>query len=251
MSSLTKIVSLSREQLHAMVWREPMTKVAARFGITDVALRKKCVRHAVPVPGRGFWQQRDAGRSPTPIALPRNAGTGSIEFCLQGDADAILSSHEAALSKGPLTSVAVRTRADHSAEAQQRMEAKAHRLEAVEREEREARTRAAEERKAVESWRQMRWLGSALSDFVPISPPWLQVPRRKGQHVIVQPGSIGRRGRRTRSIRFVRPEATLLSRTAKHFGRFINRSVKSRSFAGSPQACRSGCLGRSLRFARY
>ncbi|MDB5709804.1 MAG: protein of unassigned function [Sphingomonas bacterium] len=150
MSSLTKIVSLSREQLHAMVWHEPMTKVAARFGITDVALRKKCVRHSVPVPGRGFWQQRDAGRSPAPIALPRNAGTGSIEFCLQGDADAILSSHEAALSKGPLTSVAVRTRADHSAEAQQRMEAKAHQLEAVEREEREARTRAAEERKAVE-----------------------------------------------------------------------------------------------------
>ena len=150
MSSGTKIVTLSREQLHAMVWSEPMTKVAARFGVTDVALRKKCVRHSVPVPGRGYWQQRDAGRSPAPIELPRHTDTGSIEFCLRGATDSVLPSQQAAIGNGPLPAVVVRTRADHRAEAQQQMEAKVQRLDAIERAEREARTRAAEERKAVE-----------------------------------------------------------------------------------------------------
>lgn len=150
MSSTAKIVSLSREQLHAMVWNEPLTVVAARFGITGVALRKKCVRHSVPVPGRGYWQQIKAGKPFTPIALPENSGMSSVEFCLLDDLEAAASPQHSAFANGPPPSIAVRTRADYLLEAQQRMEVKKRHLAAIELEQREAHARAAEERKAVE-----------------------------------------------------------------------------------------------------
>lgn len=133
-----------------MIWNEPLTVVAARFGITDVALRKKCVRHSVPVPGRGYWQQRKAGKPLTPIALPENFGAGSVEFCLLGDSQAATSAQHSAFANGPPPPIAVRTRADYLMEAQQRMEEKKRHLAAIELEQREARARAVEERKAVE-----------------------------------------------------------------------------------------------------
>lgn len=46
-------VTLTREELYEMIWGEPMTKIAARFQISDVALRKRCIKHHIPMPGRG------------------------------------------------------------------------------------------------------------------------------------------------------------------------------------------------------
>ena len=44
---------LNREELYKLVWAEPMRDVAKRFGISDVALAKKCRKMKIPVPGRG------------------------------------------------------------------------------------------------------------------------------------------------------------------------------------------------------
>ena len=38
-----------------------MTKVAADYEISDVALEKICVKHRNPVPGRGYWARKAAG----------------------------------------------------------------------------------------------------------------------------------------------------------------------------------------------
>lgn len=38
-----------------------MTKVAAEYGISDVALGKICEKHRIPVPGRGYWAKKSAG----------------------------------------------------------------------------------------------------------------------------------------------------------------------------------------------
>lgn len=122
-----------------MVWNEPLAVVAARFGITGVALRKKCVRHSVPVPGRGYWQQLKAGRPLAPIALVENSGTDSVEFCLLGDLEDSVSAQHFAFANGPPPSIAVRTRADYLMEAQQRMDVKRRHLVAIELEQREAR----------------------------------------------------------------------------------------------------------------
>ncbi|MGC2306417.1 hypothetical protein [Candidatus Binatus sp.] len=47
-----------------------MTKVAAGLGISDVGLKKVCVRHHVPVPGLGYWAKVAAGKAVTQIPLP-------------------------------------------------------------------------------------------------------------------------------------------------------------------------------------
>jgi hypothetical protein len=74
---------VSREDLYALVWSEPMTRLARRFGLSDVGLAKACARMMVPVPGRGYWAKKEVGRSPRPTrlpTLPASAGTDKREI---------------------------------------------------------------------------------------------------------------------------------------------------------------------------
>jgi len=53
---------LSRKTLYDLVWSEPMKTLSARFGISDVALKKTCARAGIPTPDRGYWAKKDAGK---------------------------------------------------------------------------------------------------------------------------------------------------------------------------------------------
>lgn len=64
-------VTLTREELYDQVWSEPMWTLAARFGLSDVGLAKTCRRLRIPVPGRGYWQQKQAGQKVRPTKLPQ------------------------------------------------------------------------------------------------------------------------------------------------------------------------------------
>lgn len=55
-------VALTREQLYDIVWSEPIRTLAARYGLSDRGLAKICTRLHVPVPGRGYWQQKAVGQ---------------------------------------------------------------------------------------------------------------------------------------------------------------------------------------------
>ena len=59
-------IRYERAQLYDEVWAEPVRTVAKRYGISDVALAKICRRLSVPVPGRGYWAEKEAGKSPLP-----------------------------------------------------------------------------------------------------------------------------------------------------------------------------------------
>ncbi len=59
-----KQLTVSREDLYELVWSKPMRELAKDFGISDVALAKRCRRLAIPVPGRGYWARLDAGQKP-------------------------------------------------------------------------------------------------------------------------------------------------------------------------------------------
>jgi hypothetical protein len=59
-----------RELLYAEVWEQPVTKVAEKYGVSDVAIAKLCRRLRVPVPGRGYWARKEAGRPPKQKPLP-------------------------------------------------------------------------------------------------------------------------------------------------------------------------------------
>ncbi len=64
---------VEREALYDLVWSEPVRTVAARFQISDVALKKACQRASIPTPDRGYWAKREAGKTVTKIALPPRA----------------------------------------------------------------------------------------------------------------------------------------------------------------------------------
>ncbi len=42
------MTTISREKLYEKVWSQPLTKVAAGFGVTGTALKKTCARHNIP-----------------------------------------------------------------------------------------------------------------------------------------------------------------------------------------------------------
>lgn len=74
---------LSRQSLYDLVWSEPISKVAARYGISGAAFAKTCHRYDIPVPPRGYWAQLHAGkRQVLKRALPPRSlgGTDNVEF---------------------------------------------------------------------------------------------------------------------------------------------------------------------------
>ena len=61
---------LTREELHNLVWAKPMTEVAKDFQISDRAMAKICARKQVPVPPRGHWAKKSAGKDVPKPSLP-------------------------------------------------------------------------------------------------------------------------------------------------------------------------------------
>ena len=62
-----QLPQLSRAELYELVWSLPVRTLAARYGISDVALAKLCRRRQVPVPPRGYWAKKRSGQK---IARP-------------------------------------------------------------------------------------------------------------------------------------------------------------------------------------
>lgn len=63
-----------RDMLYEEVWSEPVTVVAGRYGVSDVAIRHACKRLEVPVPPRGYWAKLAAGKNPRRKQLPAYDG---------------------------------------------------------------------------------------------------------------------------------------------------------------------------------
>jgi len=63
-------LTLSREDLYELAWSKPISELSKDFGISDVALAKRCRRLGIPLPGRGYWARVDAGQRPYQPKLP-------------------------------------------------------------------------------------------------------------------------------------------------------------------------------------
>lgn len=61
---------MTREELHKQVWSQPMRTLATTMGISDVALAKRYKAANVPVPPRGWWARKEAGKEVEITALP-------------------------------------------------------------------------------------------------------------------------------------------------------------------------------------
>lgn len=66
--------TITAEDLKKMVWSQPMTTVASQLGISDVAVRKRCLKLGVPTPPRGYWTKLKAGNS-------HRVDTGRCDSC--------------------------------------------------------------------------------------------------------------------------------------------------------------------------
>jgi hypothetical protein len=61
---------VSREELFALVWAEPMLKVAKQFGVSSSYMARVCTSMNVPRPQRGYWARLAVGRTVRKPALP-------------------------------------------------------------------------------------------------------------------------------------------------------------------------------------
>ena len=66
----TNFITLSRSALYDLVWTKPVTELAKEFGISDVALAKRCRAINIPLPPRGYWARVAAGQTPKRPPLP-------------------------------------------------------------------------------------------------------------------------------------------------------------------------------------
>jgi hypothetical protein len=61
---------LSRIELYQKVWATPRTQLAKEFGISDVAIAKRCKKLNIPQPPLGYWAKFQAGKKLKRAPLP-------------------------------------------------------------------------------------------------------------------------------------------------------------------------------------
>lgn len=69
----------TRQEFYDLVWSQPLTHLAKRFGISDVALGKACRAAQIPHPPVGYWAKLEAGKHVVkPELPPRSLGQTDI-----------------------------------------------------------------------------------------------------------------------------------------------------------------------------
>ena len=68
---MPKKVTFTRKELFDLVWSKPVSRLAPDYGMSDVALAKKCRKHHIPLPPVGYWQKVRNGKKVTRPKLPR------------------------------------------------------------------------------------------------------------------------------------------------------------------------------------
>lgn len=63
-------VSITRQELHDLVWARPRRQVAASMGVTDFVLAEACRKASVPTPSSGHWTKVSLGKVSERVPLP-------------------------------------------------------------------------------------------------------------------------------------------------------------------------------------
>ena len=69
-----------RDELYNEVWSTPMSKLAKNYNISDVGLAKICKAMDIPVPPRGYWAKKAAGKKTAIVSLPQEAKVTVKEY---------------------------------------------------------------------------------------------------------------------------------------------------------------------------
>jgi hypothetical protein len=76
--------AVSRQELYDLAWREPMLRIAERFGVSSSYLARVYTELKVPRPGPGYWAQREFGKAPPQPELP-TCGPGDLLEWVPGE----------------------------------------------------------------------------------------------------------------------------------------------------------------------
>jgi hypothetical protein len=61
----------NRDELYEDVWKQPLTSLVKKYGVSAVAIGKTCRKLQVPLPGRGYWAKKAHGHAVTRKPLPK------------------------------------------------------------------------------------------------------------------------------------------------------------------------------------
>jgi hypothetical protein len=83
--------TFTRKELYDLVWQNPMLSLAKKYRISDVGLRKVCVRMEIPVPPAGYWQKLKFGKKVKRVPLPsKYSGDKDYTIQIRQDGDEFL-----------------------------------------------------------------------------------------------------------------------------------------------------------------
>lgn len=74
--------TITRKELYDLIWSEPISIIAKRYNISDVGLRKICIRKNIPVPDRGHWTKVRFGYKVRKRKLTKYTGEDKIELSM-------------------------------------------------------------------------------------------------------------------------------------------------------------------------
>jgi hypothetical protein len=78
--------TFTRQELYDLVWSEPMLSLSKKYNISDVGLRKTCIRMSIPMPKAGHWQKLKFGKKIKKVPLPDNyLGEQEVSFSLRDE----------------------------------------------------------------------------------------------------------------------------------------------------------------------
>ena len=69
-------IVITRKDLYERVWAEPIQKLSKEYGLSDVGLAKVCRRYDIPIPPRGHWAKKQAGKRVAQPPLPPQGAHG-------------------------------------------------------------------------------------------------------------------------------------------------------------------------------
>ena len=72
-------MKISRSELYELVWSEPKTNLAEKFGVSGVVLTKVCKKHEIPYPAAGYWVKKQHGKEVPKTPLPNRNHNPEIE----------------------------------------------------------------------------------------------------------------------------------------------------------------------------
>ncbi len=87
LGNLEAAMNKTRHELFDLVWEVPMVHLGNQLGLSDVGLRKICVKYGIPLPPRGYWMRKQMGKADARPELTQPKFNPVLEFDQPIDAE--------------------------------------------------------------------------------------------------------------------------------------------------------------------